>query len=80
MDQITIQMKQDRETPNTFRFAAVEDDVSPETIYVRKSVLRKMGNPENHHGHHHARGLSTHGQARPPRTAPGPRAFSPTGQ
>lgn len=46
MDQITIQMKQDRETPNTFRFAAVEDDVSPETIYVRKSVLRKMGNPE----------------------------------
>lgn len=46
MEPVTIKFARARETKNTIRFEAVEDDQPVDTVYIRKAALRALGDPD----------------------------------
>jgi hypothetical protein len=46
VDTITVEMKRVKETKNTWRYEATEDDQPVDTQYIRKSALKRIGDPD----------------------------------
>ncbi len=47
MAEVKVEMKKEKETKNTFRYQALKEDSPIPTLYISKSALAELGNPES---------------------------------
>ncbi len=46
MTEVKVAMQKEKETKNTFRYQALEEDSPIPTLYINKSAIAELGDPD----------------------------------